>query len=30
MGKYCVYAADGTFDQPEGIYEGYGECKSKI
>jgi hypothetical protein len=30
MGKYCVYAADGTFDQPEGLYEGYGECKSKI
>ena len=30
MGKYCMYKSDGTYLLPEGLYEGQGQCKSKI
>ena len=30
MGKYCEYKLDGTYAQPEGLYEGEGNCKTKI
>ena len=30
MGKYCMYNADGTYRLHEGLYEGRGQCKSKI
>ena len=30
MGKYCMYKQDGTYLLPEGLYEGQGQCKSKI
>ena len=30
MGKYCMYKADGEYILPEGLYEGQGQCKSKI
>ena len=30
MGKYCMYNLDGTYILPEGLYEGEGQCKSKI
>ena len=30
MGKYCMYNADGTYLLNEGLYEGKGNCKTKI
>lgn len=30
MGKYCMYKSDGTYLLQEGLYEGQGQCKSKI
>lgn len=30
MGKYCEYQINGTYAQPEGLYEGEGNCKTKI
>lgn len=30
MGKYCEYKLDGTYEQPEGLYEGEKNCKTKI
>lgn len=30
MGKYCMYKLDGTYVLPEGLYEGQGQCKTKI
>lgn len=30
MGKYCMYNLDGTYLLPEGLYEGEGQCKSKL
>lgn len=30
MGKYCMYAQDGSYLLREGLYEGQGQCKSII